>query len=67
MIAALAGSVVDPTQSKQTDAGNALLFVAMDIVTSNHGERGLTGTGTDTLPLTRMTWSNVSLVVCPLA
>jgi putative DNA primase/helicase len=29
MMAALAGSVVDPTPFKQTDAGNALLFVAM--------------------------------------
>jgi putative DNA primase/helicase len=29
MMAAIAGSVVDPTQFKQTDAGNALLFVAM--------------------------------------
>ena len=29
MMAALAGSVVDPTLFKQTDAGNALLFVAM--------------------------------------
>ena len=29
MMAALAGSVVDPTQFNQTDAGNALLFVAM--------------------------------------
>ncbi len=30
MMAALAGSVVDPTQFQQTDAGNALLFVAMN-------------------------------------
>jgi putative DNA primase/helicase len=29
MMEALAGSVVDPMQFKQTDAGNALLFVAM--------------------------------------
>jgi len=29
MMAALTGSVVDPTQFRQTDAGNALLFVAM--------------------------------------
>src|SRR5262245_27447462 len=29
MMAALAGSVVDPTQFKQTNAGNALLFTAM--------------------------------------
>ena len=29
MIAALDGAVVDPTQFNQTDAGNALLFVAM--------------------------------------
>lgn len=29
MIAALAGPAVDPTQFNQTDAGNALLFVAM--------------------------------------
>jgi len=30
MMAALAGSVVDPTQFRQTDAGNALLFVEMN-------------------------------------
>ena len=29
MLAALAGSVVDPTNFRQTDAGNALLFVAI--------------------------------------
>jgi hypothetical protein len=30
MLAALAGSAVDPTQFRQTDAGNALLFVEMN-------------------------------------
>jgi putative DNA primase/helicase len=30
MLAALAGSVVDPTQFRQTDAGNALVFVEMN-------------------------------------
>ncbi len=29
MVAALAGSVVDPTKFRQTDAGNALLFIEM--------------------------------------
>jgi D5 N terminal like len=29
MMAALAGAVVDPTEFRQTDAGNALLFVEM--------------------------------------